>query len=73
MSDVRSWRAVEFKRSSPPILVTRADEYIVDVRLGSDVGSSKSTRFEVGVNMLRPLAEALNRVAAEIDSTDVRS
>lgn len=60
MADVRIWKAVEYQSVVSNILVTRSDEFIVNVKAGDN-------KFELGVNLLRPLALALTRVADEVE------
>lgn len=60
MADVRTWPAVEYASVVKGITVTRSAEFVVDVKAGK-------TTFVIGVNQLRSLADAFNRVADEIE------
>lgn len=60
MSDIRTWKAVEYVRTSPPLKIERAHELDVVVSVGP-------VRFTLGLAHLRPLADALMRVADEVE------
>jgi hypothetical protein len=67
MPDIRSWRGVAYESLVSRLKVTRSSEFDVEICIGSDPMMQKY--FTVGIGFLRPLADALNRVADEIAKT----